>query len=248
MINKSEAISYALISIARKSREVPVLRSSGLSVSKASRIVSILNRDNASELIRFAKTHTSKQIEAEVARRNPKAASRDRVKMISGDTAQLTITVSAEFLEMLKRVESLEGKQSGPAIEAALRVYLKHKDPVQKAKRAQKKSELFVRRVSLKKPNHSKRVPLSAAQKHVVFARDEGRCTHIGADGKRCNSDRWVEVHHIRPVSLGGGNEPENLTTLCSFHHDLAHQLNLPLEGQTTWLRSPVADYSALVS
>jgi 5-methylcytosine-specific restriction endonuclease McrA len=207
-----------------------------------------LNRENASELIRFAKSHTSKQIEAEVARRNPKASSRDRIKMISGDTAQLTITVSAEFLEMLKRVESLEGKKSGPAIESALRVYLKHKDPVQKAKRAQKKSELCARRVRLKKPNVSKRIPLSAAQKHAVFARDEGRCTHVGPDGKRCGSDRWVEIHHIRPVSAGGGNEPENLTTLCSFHHDLAHKLSLPVEGQTTWLRSPVAVYSALMS
>jgi hypothetical protein len=144
---------------------------------------------------------------------------------------------------MLKRVESLEGKKSGAALEAALRVYLQHKDPVQKAKRAQKKSELCVRRVQVKKTNHSKRVPLTAAQKHAVFVRDEGRCTHVGPDGKRCGSDRWIEIYHIRPVSMGGGNEPENLTTLCSFHHDLAHQLSLPLEGQTTWLRSPLVRY-----
>jgi 5-methylcytosine-specific restriction endonuclease McrA len=229
----SEAISYTLISIARKSREVPQLRTSGLKVSKAGRIVSVMNKENAGELIEFARTHTSRQIEAEIARRNPKVGLPDKVRMISGDTAQLTITVSQEFLDMLKRAASIEAqngskaKSQGEVLESFLRTYLYYKDPVQKAKRAKPRPTLHVQ-------SSGGRTKLTAAQKHEVFARDEGRCTHVSPGGERCNSDRWVEVHHIRPVSFGGGNEPENLTTLCSFHHDLAHQLSLPLEGQTT--------------
>jgi hypothetical protein len=87
------------------------------------------------------------------------------------------------------------------------------------------------------------RKPLTAEQKHTVFARDKGQCTHINDQGERCDADRWLDVHHIVPVSQGGSNEPENLTTLCSFHHDLAHQLSLPIEGQVTWLRSPIVAY-----
>lgn len=31
--------------------------------------------------------------------------------------------------------------------------------------------------------------------------------------------------------------------TKQSSHHDLVHQLSLPLEGQVTWLRSPRVSY-----
>jgi len=88
-----------------------------------------------------------------------------------------------------------------------------------------------------------KRIPLRAAQKHAVFLRDQGRCTHVGMDGKRCNQDRWVDVHHIVLVKDGGTNDPENLTTLCWSHHDLIHQMQLPIEGAVTWLRSPWVAY-----
>jgi HNH endonuclease len=81
------------------------------------------------------------------------------------------------------------------------------------------------------------RQPLTAAQKHVVFARDGGRCTHIDSSGGRCATDRWLHLHHLTPVSRGGRNDPSNLTTLCSFHHDLAHQ--------GTWLRERGSRYSA---
>ncbi|MBI2605974.1 MAG: HNH endonuclease [Deltaproteobacteria bacterium] len=39
----------------------------------------------------------------------------------------------------------------------------------------------------------------------------------------RCEQKRWLQVHHIKPVSLGGGNTLENLTTLCSGHHRMRH-------------------------
>ena len=87
-------------------------------------------------------------------------------------------------------------------------------------------------------------MPLTAAEKHAVHARDGGRCAHIGESGKRCNADRWVDVHHVRPVSRGGGNELGNLTTLCSYHHDLVHQTSFPIDGQVSWIRSEVVKYA----
>ena len=47
-----------------------------------------------------------------------------------------------------------------------------------------------------------------------VFERDDWRCTVPG-----CSSRRNLHAHHIVFRSLGGGDEPENLTTLCAFHH-----------------------------
>jgi 5-methylcytosine-specific restriction endonuclease McrA len=89
----------------------------------------------------------------------------------------------------------------------------------------------------------SKRRGLLAHEKHEVFARDGGRCTFKDTYGRRCESERWLHVHHIHPVSLGGGNQAANLTTLCSFHHDLVHQLSFSIEGQISWLREPERTY-----
>lgn len=253
-----DAIAYALITIARKSATVPQLERAivekRLTASKASRIVSVLTPSNANELIQFAQNHTKSEVEFEMARRNPKAASRNRAKPISGEFVELQVTIKKETLEKLKRVESLlaqKGQDSGwgNLLDQALDQYIEKHDPVKKAERAQKR-KLGPGRVKLKpiveKPSftaYQKRTPLTAEQKHAVFARDQGRCTHMGSNSHRCNSDRWIQVHHIIPVSQGGTNALENLTTLCSFHHDLAHQLSLPIEGQVTWLRSPQVRY-----
>ncbi len=158
----------------------------------------------------------------------------------------MNLPVPHSVLKKIKRVQSLECQRTSAAagivqaLEAACDFYLSRRDPVEKAKRAQRKTE---------KPKSNsaraelKREPLTAAQKHAVFNRDGGKCTHTDATGKRCGSDKWIQIHHLKPLSQGGSNDPENLTTLCSFHHDLAHQLGMPIEGQVTWLREPVQLY-----
>lgn len=36
--------------------------------------------------------------------------------------------------------------------------------------------------------------------------------------------DGQLEVHHIKPVCMGGGDEPENLVTLCKVCHQRRHK------------------------
>jgi hypothetical protein len=49
---------------------------------------------------------------------------------------------------------------------------------------------------------------------YAVLDRDDWRCVFPG-----CSSRKNLHVHHIRFRSNGGGDKPENLTTLCAFHH-----------------------------
>ena len=49
---------------------------------------------------------------------------------------------------------------------------------------------------------------------HAIFTRDGWRCAVPG-----CGSYRDLHAHHIRFRSHGGGDEPENLVTLCVWHH-----------------------------
>lgn len=130
-------------------------------------------------------------------------------------------------------------------IEAVLMEYLKRQDPVEKAKRrlasqrkvadqnnvAHENTEGDALPVQSSAGKHrAKRIRLKARQKHAVHNRDQGRCTYVDANGWQCTKDRGLHIHHVRPVSEGGSNDPKNLRTLCAFHHDLAHQLSLPID------------------
>ena len=90
-----------------------------------------------------------------------------------------------------------------------------------------------------------KRIPLTAAQRHEVFHRDGSRCTFLNEHRERCSERKYIEVHHILPVSRGGSNDPSNLTTMCAHHHELIHQLSLPPDGQISRIREPTKPYVA---
>ncbi len=57
------------------------------------------------------------------------------------------------------------------------------------------------------------------ATRRRVLARDRHCCQAPG-----CDHTKFLEVHHIKPRSDGGGNDPENLITLCSACHRLWHE------------------------
>lgn len=205
----SDATAYSSIAVARKSRQFAALRTAleqqTLSVSKASRIVSILDKENVDELVDFASKNTQRKIDFEVARRNPKSV-RDKVTPISEDYVVISLTVHEDDLKNFERAQAVTGLRGGEAFAKILNRFLDIKDPVRKADRATRKKDFCAHRK-----------PLTAEQKHAVFQRDRGRCT-------KCGSEHWVEVHHIIPIAMGGSNEPENLTTLCGFHHGQIHK------------------------
>ena len=62
---------------------------------------------------------------------------------------------------------------------------------------------------------------ISKAIKDKIYLRDEGRCSFIGSNGVKCGSTWDLEVDHIQPYALGGGNEGENLQLLCRCHNQM---------------------------
>lgn len=148
ILKLDEARAYMLISLARKSKSVPslaaALKNETISAAKAARVVSIIDNKNAAELIDFAKTHTKREVEFEVARRNPRAAI-ERVKPVSEDRVEVTLSMSKVEYENLLRVQSLEARHSPRAnvsesVTAAVSIYLFHRDPVAKANRNAKRN------------------------------------------------------------------------------------------------------------
>jgi hypothetical protein len=61
-----------------------------------------------------------------------------------------------------------------------------------------------------------------------IFERDGWRCAVPG-----CSGYRNLHAHHIDFRSHGGGDAPENLITLCAFHHQRGvHGRELSLRGR----------------
>src|SRR5688572_65326 len=70
------------------------------------------------------------------------------------------------------------------------------------------------------RPSTSKRhVP--AEVKRAVWRRDGGRCTFVGAGGRRCGSRDFLEFDHVEPVARGGGATEDGVRILCRAHNAL---------------------------
>ena len=84
-------------------------------------------------------------------------------------------------------------------------------------------SQRHVRRERAMAPGHhaGDRTPIPLRTRDAVFARDRGRCTYVGSDGKRCDETIRLHVDHIKPVARGGTNDIANLRLLCARHNQL---------------------------
>ncbi|MBL0216637.1 MAG: HNH endonuclease [Myxococcales bacterium] len=75
-------------------------------------------------------------------------------------------------------------------------------------------------------PGRKLQKSIPAATRRKVFVRDKCRCIVPG-----CRSTRFLEAHHIRPRSEGGGHELRNLGLLCDAHHVLLHEGVISIRG-----------------
>ena len=55
--------------------------------------------------------------------------------------------------------------------------------------------------------------------RRVVWERDEGRCSFVGADGHRCAARRFLEFDHIDPLARGGKTMADNMRLRCRAHN-----------------------------
>jgi hypothetical protein len=247
-----EGAAYSFIAVGKMAMLHPCLQQAvqdrSLSVSKANRILAAITNENAKELVEFAKSHTAKEIDREVRRRNPKAVVRAKIKPLTADTDILQVPIPHTTTQNIERAQALLAQKTSrhqglpETITLVFEDYVKRQDPVLKAERAQTRK---TRKIYAQAEKPGKRIPLTAAEKHAVDLRDQRRCTHIGQNGERCADDHWIHYHHIVSVAQGGSNHPDNLTTLCSFHHDLVHQMVLPIDGEVRWIRSKRREYRA---
>jgi hypothetical protein len=76
----------------------------------------------------------------------------------------------------------------------------------------------------IKRPGQRNTATIPPGRRTEVLERDRFRCRAPG-----CGNSRFLEIHHVKPKSRGGGNELGNLITLCSGCHRLHHEGRLKI-------------------
>ena len=231
----SESVALTLIGIARKSTQVPELKTAieekKITITNARRIVPVLNAANKDEWLRKAATLTQVKLEQELAKSFPQQAAPVRVRYKNESLGRLEIDLSLRTLEKLKRVQEILSQKkkthadAATALDVALDEFIAKHDPLEKAKRAikRKATEPVARPVVITNSTSANRVSFDAATKHQVAMRDAAQCAHRNLDGTRCTARHWLHIHHIKEVARGGTNDLTNLKTLCFGHHKITH-------------------------
>jgi hypothetical protein len=232
VLRLSEGTAANLVTVAKKSVKIPELKQAlqkhKITLSNARTITPVITPENQDGLIELASRLSKEKLQKEVAKWNPALEVREQVTYVNEERIKMTVGVSEELLEKLRRVQDLESQRRRnacsieEALEAAMSLYIEKKDPVEKAKRSQVRPiSLVPGQVEAKKGLGRTFMPASVL--HAVNSRDEGQCTEKVHDGTRCANRRWLQFHHIEHVANGGKNELSNLTTLCFYHHKIWH-------------------------
>ncbi len=234
----SESMAYSLITVARKARQVPELKarlqSGEMTLSNARRVATVLTPQNQDEWIAKATELSGRQLEKEIVKLRPQEATPERASYVSSGRVKLEVGLSEEEMLRLRRVQDLESQAQRKAVSleeviAALNSeYLRRHDPVEKAKRHR------VRRAS---PAGDAATAASASAPKPAHTPTSGTTDASASTNQNKQTDqknqtepvkthvalREVESQKRIPVSQGGLNTADNLITLCSAHHQLAH-------------------------
>ena len=144
----------------------------------------------------------------------PAPACPARIEPLSATGVLVQMTMTAEGYADLKRAKELLGHcipdgDTVKVIERALRTLVEDLEKDRRAKTSRPQAS-----VRPSKPGH-----IPAATRREVFARDGEQCTYVDSEGRRCECRTRLELDHIQPRALGGGDDASNLRTRCRSHN-----------------------------
>lgn len=227
----TESVAYNFINVGRKVRHPSRLRSAirdgELSVTKARKMTAVMTAENEAQWAERAKKLSTRELEKTVVRERPLEACPPRVRYMTSKSVQLIVTLSEETMLKLRELEHLAEADAAVVLTRLIADAYEKRSPERKARRAMvKKGRMSpVEKEREPKTADGERRAVPASVKHQVILRDGRRCSlRHPKTGRRCQSRRYLQLHHRKPVSEGGRHEVENLTTLCAIHHREWHR------------------------
>ncbi len=126
---------------------------------------------------------------------------------------KLEMTLSERGHETLRELEALlshSGATTAELVERGLEVLLAQAKKQRAAATSQPRES---------KPRDEETRHVPAAVTREVWERDESQCTFVAADGHRCESRRYLQLHHREPFARGGAATVDNIALLCGVHN-----------------------------
>ncbi len=230
----------------------PALEKGEVSLSTLSTIQSFLqrkeetvSRQEKKELVFALQGKSKRECEKELSALDPQSAiPQEQERVVSPTQTEIRFIADDSLMEKLQSIRELDGHvQSNPTyLELFHRmadVTLKKLDPSKQSGRDRETSgpnqqtttppaECSQAQAQAQSQpaqhesaqSNSRYIP--AALKREIWRRDQGQCTFLSPDGRRCTSRFSLEVDHLKPFALGGETKHENLRLLCRAHN--AHQ------------------------
>ena len=150
--------------------------------------------------------------------RSKAPAQRPVVEPLSPARYKVQFTAGAELNDKLRRLQALM-RSSVPdgdlatIIEVAVTEKLERLEAKRFAKTKAPKKSLEGTDTS-PSPRY-----IPAPVKRAVHERDQGQCTFVDEQGRRCTERDGVEFHHRQPFGRRGDRSPENIFLMCRTHN-----------------------------
>ena len=221
VLHLSEDAAYNRVEVADAARRVPaildLLEEGALSLTSARRLAPHLTQSNANDVLAAARFKTKREIEQLVASLNPKPdiePGLQRLFPLTPERFAVQSTISSETRAKLDEVQDLlsHSVRRGDLAEIfdrALTLLLKDA-------RRRRFADTGLPRAPRALVPDSRELP--AATRRGVWARDGGRCTFVGPNG-RCTETSLLQFHHDDPFAMGGPPTVENIHLRCAAHN-----------------------------
>jgi hypothetical protein len=250
-LNLSSDRAYSLSKITQTNAiapEIPqLIKEEKIHLSNATHIARIITPENKEKWLEKAQTLSKRDLEREIKKEYPETIPKEKIRTLTDTLSEARLVLPKDLEEDLKKLQDIYSTNQKRPLSLVETIgimrdeCLRRRDPIAKAKRnlTNTKQNLGPGPKVLNAPviesqsrqvlnastnERSGRIRFPSQLVHHVTMRDQAQCTHLYSEGRRCIQKRWLNIHHIRPLSIGGTNDLDNLQTLCYGHHRFIHE------------------------
>ena len=162
----------------------------------------------------------------------------EKKEPITEQRYELRFCVNRKVMHKLEQAKALlsgkyrAGVKLEQVLDEALEHFLNKRSPLRRIKRTEQRKTKKAKVASLtptaQKTKPSRHIPQKL--KDQVYQRDQGQCTFVSPDGKRCEEKHCLQYHHLLPFALGGKHQLENLALRCVHHNQYQAELDYGAE------------------
>ena len=209
-----------------------------------------ISKDQKRDLIKQVQGKSTKETEKLLSNTFPEVSSeKERVRNINNNKVEIKVILDKNCQQKLEDLKKLLSHKNpnmsyGELFSLLAELGLDKYDPKRKINKQNKSDKVSVSTKSKKViDKETSKLPVQIANqklhnnqkylkttryipsvvRHHVWMKDQGQCTYICLKTKRkCSSNHLLQIDHIKPFSLGGKSEPDNLRLLCANHNQFA--------------------------